>query len=232
MSVKDNLAKYTKRIYDVCEASHRDPAAVRLLAISKTQEVKAIQEAYKWGQRLFGENYLQEALPKIEQLVNAHIDWHFVGAIQSNKVRDTVGKFKLIHSVDRLKIAKLINERAKALGIKQAILLEVNVGGESTKAGFSPEELEVAFDEIRHLTNLEVQGLMSFPPLTSDLNLQRQYFRQTRVTKEKLEQKFSVQLKELSMGTTLDFESAIQEGATMIRLGTAIFGERKRQERP
>lgn len=197
----------------------RDPRSVRLLAVSKLQGIPKIREAYEEGQRFFAENYQQEAARKMEQLANLQCEWHFIGRIQSNKAKLLAGKFSLIHSVDRVSIVEAL---AKT-GVAQDILLQYNVAGEESKGGGTEEDLE-AMLKAASGTKLRVLGLMVMPPFTDDPETVRPFFK--RAASKAKELGFA----ELSMGTSQDFEVAIAEGATWIRIGTDVFGPREKDE--
>lgn len=219
MSVGDRLNKINQRIENACKKAGRDPHSVRLLAVSKLQPLAKIREAYESGQRDFAENYFQEASAKQNQLVNLSIDWHFVGRIQSNKAKLLAGKFKLIHSVDRLSVIEAL---AKS-NIEQEILLQFNVALEESKGGATEGELEQMLKHAEK-TKLKVSGLMVMPPFTNNAEDVRPFFKRARECARALG------LSELSMGTTQDFEVAIEEGATWIRIGTDVFGPREKDE--
>jgi pyridoxal phosphate enzyme (YggS family) len=205
-TIADNLARLRAKI----------PGHVALIAVSKTVPPELIEEALAAGQTLFGESKVQEAKAKIP-VVSSRARWHLVGHLQSNKARDAVALFDLIHSVDSVKLAAALNKWADHAGKTQQILLEVNVSGEASKFGFRPEDVPAALDQINALPRLEVRGLMTVPPAGKDA---RPFFRQLRELRDRLG------LPELSMGMSQDFAAAIEEGATMVRIGTAIFGER------
>jgi pyridoxal phosphate enzyme (YggS family) len=198
----------------------RIPAGVTLLAVTKTVPPERVDAALKAGITVFGENKLQEAKAKIP-LVSSRARWHFIGHLQTNKARDAVELFELIHSVDSLRVAGELNKWAERAGKTQPILLEVNVAGEADKFGIQPEDLPAMLSQIQQLTHLEVRGLMTVPPLVGD---PRPHFRRLRELRD------TTGLRELSMGMSHDFEAAIEEGATIVRIGTAIFGERTRNE--
>lgn len=219
MSVGDRLNKINQRIENACKKAGRDPRSVRLLAVSKLQSLAKIREAFECGQRDFAENYFQEASTKQNQLANLPIDWHFVGRIQSNKAKLLAGKFKLIHSVDRLSV---IDALAKS-NIAQEILLQFNVALEESKGGATEGELEKMLEHAE-TTKLKVRGLMVMPPFTNNAEDVRPFFKRARECAQALG------LGELSMGTTQDFEVAIEEGATWIRIGTDVFGPREKDE--
>ena len=202
---------------------------VRLVGASKSVSADRIREAVAAGLHIAGENRLQEALPKIEALRGERISWHFIGQLQRRKVRAVIGVFDLIHSVDSLDLASEIDRRAAAAGLRQKILLEVNLGEEESKAGFSVHKIEEAFPQLAALEHVVIQGLMAIPPPVADGEQSRPYFRRLRELSARLMRQRiqGVFLTELSMGMSSDYVVAIQEGATLIRLGTAIFGGRR-----
>ncbi|MFN8789856.1 MAG: YggS family pyridoxal phosphate-dependent enzyme [Bdellovibrionales bacterium] len=211
------LAHFRDEITRVCEKAGRDPRSVRLVAVSKLQPLSKIHEAHREGQLDFGENYVQEALEKMAALQMPDVRWHLIGPVQSNKINKILKRFYLIHSVDSLKTAEEINKRAQREGHVQPVLLQLNLAQEATKSGQSESDLRQNWNRYRELKNLEIQGLMTMPPLEGPST---KYFQQLR----DLAQEFG--LRELSMGTSSDWKEAIACGATMIRIGTAVFGER------
>lgn len=217
-----------ERISRAAERSGRARDSVRLIAASKTVPVERLREAWQAGVRHFGENRLQEALPKIDQLGCSDVTWHFIGTLQRRKVKAVVGRFDTIHSVDSLALAEEIDRRAAEAGIRQRVLLEINLGGEATKGGFDPIDLPVALPELDGLAHLEVRGLMAIPPPTPTPDDARPYFRRLRELGRTLTGgRFrNINMTELSMGMSQDYEVAIEEGATYVRVGTAIFGAR------
>lgn len=216
------------RIARAAVRAGRRPEAIRLLAATKTVSVDRIRLAVDAGVRILGENRLQEALPKQEALHGCDVRWHFIGTLQRRKVKAVVGAFEMIQSVDSLELAGEIDRRAGEAGMCQDILLEVNVGGEATKSGFSPDQAADAVAGLEALPNLAVKGLMAIPPLGPDAEAARPYFQALRELAESLRGRGlrRVRMEELSMGMSGDFEVAVEEGATMVRIGTAIFGER------
>lgn len=196
-----------------------------LLAVSKTHPPETIREAVERGQFLFGENKIQEAKAKIP-LCPGKVRWHFIGHLQSNKVRDAVGLFEVIQSVDSLAIAQEISKRAEQAAKTMPVLLEVNVAGEASKFGYAPEKLLAELNELNSLPRLEIHGLMAIPPFAPAAEKARPYFQKLRALKNECEQILGAPLPQLSMGMSGDFEVAIEEGATIVRLGTALFGER------
>jgi pyridoxal phosphate enzyme (YggS family) len=227
--IAENLAAVKERIEAAARRAGRDPAEVRLVAVSKTIPLERIKEAAAAGQRLFGENYLQEAQPKIAALGDV-VSWHFVGHVQTKKARGVVELFDLIHSVDRLKLAQALEQTAARLDKRQDILIQVNLAGEETKSGADPEEVADLLKEVVRLPHLRVMGFMTMPPWLADPEKVRPYFRALRELRDRLRELHITDspLPELSMGMTGDFEVAVEEGATLVRVGTAVFGERSR----
>lgn len=228
-SIKDRLALVFEQIHRAIQDAGRVEGQVRLVGASKAVPADRIREAIAAGLHIAGENRLQEALPKIEALKGEHISWHFIGQLQRRKVRSIVGVFDLIHSVDSLELASEIDRRAAAAGLRQKILLEVNLGEEESKAGFAVHKLEEAFPQLAALEHVVIQGLMAIPPPVADAEQSRPYFRRLRELAAGLMRQGipGVSLTELSMGMSNDYVVAIQEGATLVRLGTAIFGGRR-----
>lgn len=218
-SVASRLQKINERVAAACARAGRRREDVRILAVSKAQPVAKIREAFAAGQKFFAENYVQEAVEKLEQLVNLPAEWHFIGRIQTNKIKFLTGKFAAIHSVDRVEVALALNSRAA--GGTQDIFLQYNVGDEASKGGAGEREVEELAARAPEWGNLRVRGLMVMPPLFDDGEKSRVFFKKARALAAKL------RLNELSMGTSADFEVAIEEGATWVRIGTQIFGERE-----
>jgi len=216
VEIAARLAAGKARVAQAAARAGRDPASVRLIAVSKTKPVALVREALAAGQTLFGENYAQELREKSEAL-GPGVEWHFIGALQTNKARMVVGRAALIHTCDRLALARELSKRAQGGGLTQRVLLEVNVGREPQKAGALPEQAAALLDQVRALPGLRCDGLMCIPPASGD---PRPHFRALR------ELGAGLGLAELSMGMSADFEVAIEEGATLVRVGTAIFGER------
>ncbi|HEX9671839.1 MAG TPA: YggS family pyridoxal phosphate-dependent enzyme [Burkholderiales bacterium] len=226
-SIAANLQAVHDRIAHAARAAQRNPADVTLLAVSKTFPAERIEEAYAAGQRAFGENHAQEAVQKITDLAALPLEWHFIGPIQSNKTRLIAQHFAWVHSVEREKIAERLNA-ARPEGMPPLdVCIQVNVSGEATKSGITPGEEVKLSDAIARLPRLKLRGLMAIPEPTSDVMLQRRRFALLRELKEKL-RGHGHALDTLSMGMTDDFEAAIMEGATIIRVGTAIFGPRQK----
>jgi len=227
MSIAENLAAIQARVTRACEVAGRDPSSVRLLAVSKTKPESAIHEALAAGQRAFGENYAQELRDKVAAFaeVDPAPEWHFIGHLQRNKVKYAVGKAALIHAVDSEKLARAIGERAARGGLTQAVLVEVNVGGEDSKSGVAPEAALALCEAIQSMDGLTLRGLMTIPPYREDPADVAPFFsRLSALAAEGRAQ--GLPLDELSMGMSHDFEVAIAHGATLVRVGTAIFGAR------
>jgi PLP dependent protein len=220
-----NLEEVRGRIAAAAREAGRDPALVRLLAVSKTVPLEPIRAAVAAGQLLFGENYLQEARPKIAAL-GPGLSWHFIGHLQSNKARAAVALFEVIQGVDRLKLARALDAAAASLGGIQKILIQVNLAGEASKSGAAPEAVPGLLRELGRLPHLRVLGLMALPPWLDDPEAVRPYFRALRELRDRLEANCGRPLPELSMGMSGDFEVAVAEGATLVRVGAAIFGSR------
>ena len=225
MSVEQNLTGIKSRISKTCGKAGRNLDDVKLIAVSKTWPAEHVQKAVDAGQKIFGENKLQEGQEKIPVL-SQELEWHYIGGLQRNKVRKVLGLFHVIHSIDTLKLAKYTNNVAEDMGIKPSILLQVNIGEEESKGGFIAEDLEVSFSELIDLEHVTVTGLMCIPPAMDQPEGSRIWFRKIVELRNQLEQKYSVKLPELSMGMSGDFEVAVEEGATYVRVGTSIFGER------
>ncbi len=225
--ISENVDSVRRRISEACGRSGRDVSTVRLVAVTKTVPVPRIREAVSCGLRLFGENYIQEARAKTEEL-GAGILWHFIGRLQTNKAKYAVDLFDLVHSLDSEHLALELNRRAGNVPRVMPVLIEVNLSGEKTKAGISPDRLPAFLRVLAGLQNISVQGLMTMPPFFDDPERARPYFRRLRELRGEVQAAFpDVDLKELSMGMTGDFETAIEEGATIVRIGTALFGPRE-----
>src|SRR6266513_2238590 len=204
----------------------RATSEIELVAITKTHPAEKVREAIEAGQTLFGESRVQEARAKIPELPS-NIRWHFVGHLQKNKIRHALPLFEIIHSIDSLALAQDINRIAQEEGLHPRVLLEVNVAGEGSKFGFAPDKLREQMQELLALARLSIEGLMCIPPLGVESEDSRKFFVQVRELRDSLEKEFSVKLPQLSMGMTQDFAIGIDEGATLVRVGTAIFGERR-----
>ncbi len=229
MGLAENLENVRERIAAACERAGRNSTEVLLLAVTKTQSPEVVAEAARLGLQVFGENKIQEAKAKIP-LCPGHLRWHFIGHLQSNKCREAVQWFEMIHSVDSLSLAQELNRRAEQAARTVPILLEVNVAGEASKFGYKPQALLKDLGEINSLRRLEIHGLMTLPPWTPLPERVRPAFRQLRDLKGQCEQVLGAPLSHLSMGMSGDLEVAIEEGATIIRIGTALFGERPKRD--
>ncbi|UYP30909.1 YggS family pyridoxal phosphate-dependent enzyme [Pseudomonas sp. Z8(2022)] len=221
-TIAENIAKVGARIREAAQASQRNLADIGLLAVSKTKPAGAIRDAHAAGLRDFGENYLQEALEKQAQLTDLPLIWHFIGPIQSNKTRPIAEHFDWVHSVDRLKIAQRLSDQRPADLPPLNICLQVNVSGEDSKSGCCPEELPELAQAVVALPNLRLRGLMAIPEPTDDIAAQHAAFARLRQLRDEL----TLNLDTLSMGMSHDLEAAIAEGATWVRIGTALFGAR------
>lgn len=228
MSVADTLAAVQARIQRACVTSGRAPAAVRLVAVSKLHPAALVAEAAASGQTVFGENYVQELVDKAAQLT-CPVEWHMIGHLQSNKVKYLPGIVGMIHTVDRLSLAQEIDRQWRTkLAAPCDILVQVNVSGETTKSGTTRAEALALVRAIAPLPNVRIRGLMTMPPFFDDPESARPYFRELRLLADQIRNAEvpGVEMTELSMGMSGDFEVAIEEGATLVRVGTAIFGER------
>jgi pyridoxal phosphate enzyme (YggS family) len=221
-TIAENIAKVGVRIREAAQASQRDFSHIGLLAVSKTKPADAIREAFAAGVTDFGENYLQESLDKQTQLSDLPVVWHFIGPIQSNKTKPIAEHFAWVHSVDRLKIAERLSAQRPAHLPALNICLQVNVSGEASKSGCSPDQLSALAHAVTQLPNLRLRGLMTIPEPTDDVTEQRAAFARLR----ELQQSLNLELDTLSMGMSHDLEAAIAEGATWVRIGTALFGAR------
>jgi len=227
-SIGDNVRNVSERLHRAALGAGRRVDSVRLVAATKSVSVEAIREGLAAGLNILGESRLQEALSKIEALRGESVHWHFIGRLQRRKVRSVVGLFDLIHSVDSLELAQEIDRRAEQSGHRQAVLLEVNIADEATKAGFRPDELIALLPELSRLSHMVVKGLMTIPPPTMDAEGARPYFRRLREMARRLGQGVpDLSMDELSMGMSNDYVVAVEEGATLVRVGTAIFGTRR-----
>lgn len=224
-TVSQRLAAVRARITQAEKRAGRSPGSVQLLAVSKTQPAAVLREAYAAGQRHFGESYLQEALPKMQALADLAITWHFIGPIQSNKTRDIARHFDWVHSVDREKIARRLNEQRPADLEPLNICLQVNISDEPNKSGIAPADITSLAASCATLSRLRLRGLMAIPAPEPDPDRQRRPFRQLHELQVKLNQQ-GFRLDTLSIGMSDDLEAAILEGATLVRIGTAVFGER------
>ena len=218
-----NLARVRERIEKAAARSGRDAGSVKLLAVTKTFGPAHVRAAVEAGHLLFGENKMQEALEKIPAVPSREAEWHFIGHLQRNKAKPAIEHFELIESLDRVKLARHLDRLAGEAGRRARVFAQLDLAGEETKSGFSVEEFLQALDEIVRLENLSVEGLMTIPPFFDDPERARPFFAELREIRERIA---LPEIKELSMGMTGDFEVAVEEGATIVRLGTAIFGAR------
>jgi PLP dependent protein len=227
-SVAGNLTVIRKRIEAACERAGRDPSRIQLVGVTKTVSVERIREGVDAGISILGENYIQEARKKRELLADLSVAWHFIGHLQTNKARIAVENCDCIETLDRENLAIELNQRGEKAGKKIPVLIQINIGSEPTKSGISPGELFSFFKLTSTLEWLNVRGLMALPPFFDQPERARPYFRQMRELLERLQQKTPLpeNLTELSMGMSGDFEVAIEEGATLVRIGTALFGQR------
>nr|WP_226895293.1 YggS family pyridoxal phosphate-dependent enzyme [Luteolibacter marinus] len=217
----DRLAELQGRVADACASSGRDPGEVELLAVSKTFPAEAVLEAYEAGQRNFGESRQQEAATKIEVLPG-DIRWHFIGGLQRNKVRKVLSSFPVVHSMDSVRLLEHSDRIAGELAVKTQVYLEVNIAGEESKGGFLPDDLLAVGGTLVGFAHLEIRGLMVIPPEGES----RRWFAETRILRDRVESATGLKLPSLSMGMSGDFEDAIREGATIVRVGSALFGHR------
>ena len=221
-TIADNIGQVSQRIRAAADAVQRDASSIHLLAVSKTKPAQAVREAYAAGMRDFGENYLQEALGKQAELTDLPLSWHFIGPIQSNKTRAIAENFAWVHSVDRLKIAQRLSEQRPADLPPLNICIQANVSGEASKSGCTPADLPALANAISALPRLKLRGLMAIPEPTEDRAAQDAAF----ATVRELQARLNLPLDTLSMGMSHDLESAIAQGATWVRIGTALFGAR------
>jgi hypothetical protein len=229
MSIADNVARVRERIAVACARVGRSPNDLRLMAVSKMHPASAIREAFAAGVTLFGENRVQEFAEKQPQLGGIAAEFHLIGHLQSNKAAKAAELFGAVDSVDSLRLAERLNSTAEKLGKTLTVLLEINVGGEAAKSGFAPDSTELTdvLAKAEEFRNLQIRGFMTIPPHTEDPNGARPYFRTLSELRDGLSKRFpQANLHDLSMGMSHDYEIAIEEGSTCVRVGTAIFGER------
>jgi hypothetical protein len=226
--LKERIKRVQERIREAADASNRPESDIRLVAVSKTMPAEIVKEAIASGMTDFGENYIQEAREKIITLSTYPVTWHYIGHLQSNKSKYAVRMFDLIHSVDSLKLAKELNKCAQKIEKVQDILIQVNVAKEDSKSGVYVEDTSRLLKDISQLANIAVKGLMTMPPYFNAPEKVRPFFTALRQLRNQIKNENipNISMEELSMGMTGDFEAAIEEGATMVRVGTAIFGER------
>lgn len=225
MNITNNLLSVHKRIAEAAQSCGREPGQIRLVAVSKKHPVSAIVEAWDAGQKDFGENFLQEALPKQAQLSHLPLSWHFIGRIQSNKTRAIAEQFQWVHTVDRLKIAQRLNEQRPDTLPPLNVCIQINVGDPENKAGAPIDQATDLARQINALPRLRLRGLMCLPPESGDMAVQRGYFHILSALRQDIE-RIGIPLDTLSMGMSGDLEAAVAEGATMVRIGTAVFGQR------
>jgi pyridoxal phosphate enzyme (YggS family) len=227
MSIAENLSRIKERMAEASIRSGREPSSVKLVGVTKTVDLDRIKEAVSAGLQILGENYVQEARDKIKELKD-RVSWHFVGRLQTNKAKYAVKLFDMIQTVDSFRLAQELNRRAQPLGRTVPIIIQVNLASEVSKGGVEPSECLSLIREVSVLENLQIRGLMTMPPFFDQPERARPYFAQLREMSQKIAeaQVEGVEMNELSMGMSGDFEAAIEEGATLIRVGTAIFGER------
>ncbi|MEG6549848.1 YggS family pyridoxal phosphate-dependent enzyme [Desulfocurvibacter africanus] len=226
LELRRNLEAVLAGVNEAAVACGRTSGEVTLVAVSKFHPAQDVRALAGFGQMDFGESYVQEALAKREELQDLDLRWHFIGRLQTNKARHVAGSFSLVHSVDSLKLAQTLHKRAQALQTVQEVLLQVNLAGEGQKAGAAADEARRLAQEVRGLDSLALRGLMLLPPLVDEPEQARPWFAALRELRDSLERELGVRLPHLSMGMTGDFRQAIAEGATIVRIGTRIFGER------
>jgi hypothetical protein len=227
VTIPDRLARLRQRIGQAAAASGRRPATVRLVAVGKTHPADRLREAVHAGVQILGENYIQEAREKIAALADLTVSWHFIGHLQTNKARIAVRLFDLIHTVDSLRLARELDKEAAKIGKRQDVLLEVNIGAEESKSGVTADQAPGLALQIGRLAHLNLCGLMTIPPLDEDPEKSRPHFAALRGLRDQMAATLNTALPELSMGMSADVEVAISEGATLVRVGTAIFGQRR-----
>jgi pyridoxal phosphate enzyme (YggS family) len=229
-SVAENLERVREQVAEAAAKVGRAVDEIQLVAITKTHAAERVREAIEAGQTLFGESRVQEARAKIS-LLPASLRWHFVGHLQKNKIRHALPLFEVFHSIDSLALAHEMNRIADEDGMHPRVLLEINVSGEGSKFGFKPETVRAEMESLLALPRLSIEGLMTIPPLAENAEASREFFAQLREFRDALEKEFDLKLPQLSMGMTTDFTVATEEGATLVRVGTAIFGERSKKQK-
>ena len=230
VSIAENLERVRGQITQAAAKAGRSANDVELVAITKTHPAEKVREAVEAGHIVFGESRIQEARAKIPELPS-NLRWHFVGHLQKNKIRHALPLFELFHGVDSLALAQEMNRIAAEDGERPRLLLEVNVAGEGSKFGFKAETLRAEIGSLLALSRLSIEGLMCIPPLAEEAEGSRRFFVQLRELRDSLEKEFDVNFPHLSMGMTQDFSIAVEEGATLVRVGTAIFGERPKRQK-
>jgi pyridoxal phosphate enzyme (YggS family) len=226
MDLSENFAEVRGKIAEAARRAGRSEAEVTLIAVTKTHPPEAVEAAAACGQRVFGENRVQEGLAKMS-LLPGHLEWHLIGHLQKNKVRHALGAFPVIHSIDSLELAEAANRLAAERGLFPKVMLEINLARESTKHGFTPEGLRAELEAVLELDRLQITGLMCIPPLAPKAELSRPYFVKLRELRDDLAARCDFPLPDLSMGMSNDYEIAVEEGATLVRVGSALFGERQ-----
>ncbi len=229
-SIAENLERVREQITQAAAKVGRAVNEIELVAVTKTHPAEKVREAVEAGHTVFGESRVQEARAKIPELPS-NLRWHFVGHLQKNKIRHALPLFELFHGVDSLASAQEMNRIAAEDGERPRLLLEVNVAGEGSKFGFSPETLRAEIGSLLALPRLSIEGFMCIPPLAEEAESSRKFFVQLRELRDSLEKEFDVNFPHLSMGMTQDFSIAVEEGATLVRVGTAIFGERPKRQK-
>jgi pyridoxal phosphate enzyme (YggS family) len=229
LEIARNLKAVRQRITETCTRCGRDPGGVRLVCVTKTMSAETVLLAIQAGAGLFGENYIQEAREKSKTLAEYPVSWHFIGHLQTNKAKYAVKLFDLIHTVDSLRLATELDREARKIGKVQNILIQVNMGKEASKSGIDAESADTLMRSLAAFPNISVRGMMVIPPFFDEPERVRPYFKGLRELRDSLNNRgiSGIRLDELSMGMTGDFEAAIEEGATLVRIGTAIFGERR-----
>jgi pyridoxal phosphate enzyme (YggS family) len=224
MGLRERFEEVTARVNRALQGAGRAPDSARIVAVSKRHPAEAVRELVAEGHFLFGESRVQEALTKIP-LCPGRAEWHFIGHLQKNKVRKALPHFSLFHGIDSLELAEDVNRIAEEEGLRAAVLLEVNTSAEASKFGFSPDGVIAQMSDLLELPRLEIRGLMTMAPIVPKPELARPHFARLRELRDRIEEQFGVKLPELSMGMSGDFEAALAEGATLVRIGTALFGE-------
>jgi len=230
VDIASNLDRVSVQIEQIARGCGRDPAEIRLLAVSKTFSADCVKQAHQWGQTLFGENRVQEAEEKIPSIDLPELEWHLIGPLQSNKVRRAAQLFDVIHTLDRPKIVRKLNSCAEEIGKIVRVLVEVELGTEPQKHGLPPQEVLDMVEQVDSMPGLQLQGLMAIPPYQEEAEDSRPYFRQMADLLAEINGRRQQPLKELSMGMSHDYRVAIEEGATLLRIGTSIFGPRTRYD--
>lgn len=226
-SAKNRLQGVRERIERACARSGRAPSSVTLVAVSKTHPAEAVAAMAQAGQTLFGESYVQEALPKLDALAGLKLRWHFIGRLQKNKAKYVAGRFELIHSVDSIDLARMLHKKCDFLGIVQPVLVQVNLGCESQKAGCSLEDTLPLAEAVAGLDGLALKGVMLLPPWDENPEANRGLFARACELRAELSARLGLPMPELSMGMSHDLEQAVEEGATLVRVGTDLFGARE-----